>query len=382
MIKRYYIVFFIMSYMTLFSMNIFLGIRVEKAVYFPLEVFIGIYTLYNIKYASKGLIAITVGYFLPYVVIKTYFVEYPAYHIFYVSSLILKILFISIVINMDVDKNIYLKSKGVVFSFLSITLLFSIIHLFLGIHTPAPGWLWPINISIQELALLIVYLAFILYGDYKKNVILFLMFFILLLFRGSGKTSLSLICLIPILIYILRSSYSIKSILKYFSTIYAALGLLGIVLVVSLYSSTIVTLYHSISTIAADKIDFYKRLSLIYEAFYYLLSPTGFLTGAGFGVINYLSEVDSLLDNSPQILPLTIMAYGGLIFYIYYFVCMQLLILRLTKTTGRVDSHIYSIIMWVVILLFMTTHEYFNNPFLYISLYIYIVLLKSREKCL
>ncbi|MBF3237316.1 hypothetical protein H4N55_11985 [Aeromonas veronii] len=363
-------------------MNIFLGIRVEKAVYFPFEIFIGIYTAYYIKYASKGLVAITIGYFLPYVFIKTYFVEYPAYHIFYVFSLILKILFISIVVNMEVDGSIYLKCKRVVFSFLSVTLLFSIIHLFLGIHSPAPGWLWPINISIQELALIIIYVAFILYGDYKKNILLFFMFFILLFFRGSGKTSLSLICLIPIIIYILRSFPSIKSPLKYFPIIYSALGLFGILLIVSLYSSTIVTLYHSISTIAADKIDFYKRLSLIYEAFYYLLTPTGFFTGAGFGVVNYLSEVDSLLDNSPQILPLTIMAYGGVIFYIYYFVCMQILVLNLTKKTKRVDSHIYAIVMWIVILLFMTTHEYFNNPFLYISLFVFIVLLKSREKCL
>lgn len=321
-----------------------------------------------------------VCFFVPYVIISAYFVPNTIYHFFYITSFLLKIVFLFVALKSNYSSTIYNFIKPYLFFCLFSTLSLSIIHLFLGIYTPAPGWLWPINISIQELTMIVLFCTFFLYESKYKKIVLFSLFIILLSNRGSGKTALIIILSIPVIYYIVKNSRVCFWLLSNYIKIYT-LVFVGLIIYVYIFEQEWVNrLYYQINSMASDKVDFYKRISLIIESLHYILTPDVLFFGGGFGVVNYLANVDSFLGNSPQILILTMLVYGGLTFFCIYMYLMHRCLVGLIDGLGSYESKIYSYILWFSVITFMTTHEYFNNPFLYVSLYIFIAVVKSKQE--
>lgn len=380
MLNKSYLGIYLICFMMLMNLNFLFKIRLEKEIYVPLELFMGIFTLFHLKYINKVFLYFTIFMFFPYAVVMIYFVNYPMYHIFYILTLLSKLFFLNVVINIDYDTDCYRKYHLYILVFLVATLSLSILHLFIGINSPAPGWLWPINISIQEMTLLVLFATLLLYPANKMLGVVIFLFVILLTFRGSGKTSLALVIMMPCITFLLNRIWRYSLVSQYFVMIYAFFFILIVFYLSYVQYDFIVSGYFSVSDISSEKIDFYKRISLIYESLYLLTDPYHFLFGVGFGVVNYLSNIDSLLNNSPQVLPLTILVYGGLFFYFYFFLVIQCLLNNLLNRIDDVKIKNATIVLWISFIIFMTTHEYFNNPFLYISIYIYIVVAKSKDK--
>lgn len=378
-LNQYLAIFFVLFF-SLLSVNIIFGSRLNKELYLVLECLILLYVLLNLKYITKKYIVILLFFVLPYLILSLYFVPSPGYHAFYGFSLILKITFLFIAIrSKPVHNSFYLSFRRLLFLCIALTLAFSIVHMLLGIYSPAPGWLWPINISIQELTLLILFCVYLSYRHKMSTLILILMFFILLSNRGSGKTALGIIMVLPVLMYLSQRWCFCSILLKKYTVIYSLVSIFSVAFLLIFHGDYLSQLYAQSHYLVQEKVDFYKRLTLILESIKYISLPRNFVFGGGLGTENYLRNVDSILGNTPQIFVLTVFSYGGLILFSMYMWLLHWLISSLSSTLINKDSRLIASMTWFAFLTFLTTHEYFNNPFLYSALFVVIVLLKSRD---
>lgn len=377
-----------LAYLTAFSVNIFLALYLENLTYILLEAagfaVILVFIVNNgVSVRVPTRIFIALSALMASGGVSAFFAHNVAYHFFYFFSFFTKILLLFLVVggNYCLPNERTLR-RGIRFVLL-FTLFWSILHLKIG--SGRPGWLWPINISIQEITLLVLFCSLLMLSKVSKEFWVLVVFSILLVFRSSGKTALILLWSIPLMTLLMRKSSLIRWVVEKYVVVYFTLFTLAILGVCIFFSNDISSQYLTYrDTIIADRIPFWKRLSLIVEGLYHLsISMNNLFFGAGYGYPNYLARVDSYLENTPQLFVLTLMVYGGVFLAATYCFILYLFVSFLLSRV-RLDFYGYSLcyIAIAVMVTFFTTHEYFNNPFVFAALVVFIVSAKVRSRSL
>lgn len=250
-----------------------------------------------------------------------------------------------------------------------ITLIPALTHLYFG--NGRLGWSWPVNISIQEIFILTLVMTLITINGVKKNIMEICTIVFLLFERSSGKTALTVL-LIFVFLSLCGKISQVRKLAPIMLHGYFVANIFILGLLLLFFSEQINYAYGLKYNLIYDKVPFFKRLSLILEALFLLQDPRILIFGGGFHSANYLSLVESYLNNTPQVLILTLLVYGGVFFYFAYYTFYILLVKSIEiglTPLRKYHVHIYFFCM----LLFLTTHEYFANPVLYISLLIFMI---------
>jgi hypothetical protein len=250
-------------------------------------------------------------------------------------------------------------------------LIFAIFHYSLSLPGHAPGWSWSINISLQELFFILCYFSLFALNSYKGSILILILFAVLVAFRGSGKTTLFVLFSIgPVYYSALRFKF-IEKFLDWFIFVY----FFGFFVVVSYFvfglKSEVEVLYLGLSSLWDQGVPFLKRFTLIVEAIYFLgVDHRNYFLGAGFGVANYVNVMDLRLNNTPQVFALTLMVYGGIFLLFVWALLFYLLRREFLHLCVENSDRLFVKSSMVLLLVFLTTHEYFNNPFLFLGLFV------------
>ena len=366
---------FSVSLVTILNLNIFFGFIGEVSVYVIVELSMIFYVMGAACTRSVSIDRPSfrfVGLMIMFALISSVAVaEKALYGLFYSLSLSFKIIFV--LFFMQARSTFYLSKRFVrlaVWISLFITLSSSLAHYYFFPNGIAPGWVWPLNISMQELVLLIFYMSFFLLNGFRHSYILIAMLVALVFLRGSGKTTLVLFLGFSIIFFLSIRFSAIRFVVQRAIYIYYAFFLIGVIALLVFWNDEIVSLHNNINELMSERPVFFKRASLIIEGLFHLTEWKTVFLGSGFGVVNYLVAVDSKLQNTPQIFILTQLAYGGLVFVSLYF----LIILRIRSLWHHIFNQrilvVYFSVCLLCILTFLTTHEYFNNPLFYLSLFV------------
>ncbi|TLS77477.1 hypothetical protein [Photobacterium damselae] len=370
-------VFYLLMYFSILSLNVVFSIELDKITYIPLLVIMFLFIIYdlrNINIRKNELMVIFC--FLSLLVLCT-LIRVNIDSIMYSLSIFFQFIFLFVILKNKTKisrVNLILAIRIILF----VTLLFGLVSLTL----PSSGWSWPVNISIQELVILILFCSLLLISDVleKKNIILFLMAFLLLSIRQSGKATLFCLILLIIMSVVKPKNKVINLFLNNFIILYFMISLIVLVVVRYKYGDFLHNYhYYIINDITNIDVrgDFWKRMSLIFDAMYHQTFLSNFIFGSGLGVRNYLNNSFVFLKNTPQLLILTLQVYGGILFT--FTICFMFYFLRKYMIFNAQNDKYNINMFFCVLLLFLTTHEYINNPFLYSSLGIYILALKNRS---
>ena len=236
------------------------------------------------------------------------------------------------------------------------------------------GWVWPVNIALQELVLINLLFCQILYFGLKRSITNIILFLLLVLLRESGKAALFSFGLFT-LIYLVKTTNQFKIalfdiLLKFVIFVNFSILFFGVLLLSD--TSSIIKKGTILDYI------FSKRFLLIKQSFDKISKGTNFLFGGGFGTENYLSDSNLVINNTPQFLILTMSVYGGLVFSIFFFYLIfslrrSLIDIMIKNVRGRFIIYAYFFVM----LFMLSFHEYFNNPILIFSVSVTLFSFKS-----
>jgi hypothetical protein len=301
-------------------------------------------------------------------------------HTLYVAMFIMQVGLLAILLGSDITPPKPENFRWILRFTIGVSVAASLVHMLVGYGRP--GWVWPINISIQELSLLILFLALLSISNVRRELPLLFPILILLFFRSSGKTALILFVSIPILVLLYKKSRIARIGLDNYIAIYFILFIGIAVVIATEFRLEVLTFYSSYRVDIIDaRVDFWKRLSLIVEGMAHIsISNHNLIFGTGFGYENYLSNINSHLDNTPQLFVLTLLVYGGVSFAALYFAMIIILKAEMIRAlTADIHGRSIVVVSFAVFVTFFTTHEYFNNPFFFISMSMLILALKSRK---
>jgi hypothetical protein len=297
-------------------------------------------------------------------------INVPVYtlHIFYLFSLYIYILNIYLLYNSN------FKFTSSIFPFLikyilRISLIIALISLITKPYISA-GWVWPINIALQEIVLVSFFYSELIFFGQKKSMTNYLIFILLLIFRDSGKATLVSLLILPFFKYFYIDKNRINKIYVYFKYIWMSH------IIIIIISIIFISIILSLQKTSIIRYILLKRFIYIQEAINFLTNGFNFILGSGFGPDNYfLSATKLTMKNAPQLLPLTIIVFGGIILYFFYLSTTLIFFNSFNKET-KYDFYIKSYL--VSLLIIMTFHEYFVNPLVYFSIGIVLVSYKTN----
>jgi hypothetical protein len=365
----------------LFNFNIFFKLPIDKIFYFPVLALIFISVAFhfiksiilNELISFKSLLTFTI--LIGFVFFRFNVFSLSAHYI-YASTFSLAVLFLYYQLNFKLPHSDFTNFYHFLKLVISVTLIVTLIHLGLNLGASNRGWVWPVNIALQELVIINLLFCQILYFGIRKSLLNISLFLILVLFRESGKAALFSFGLFT-LIYIVK--FSDKSKIFFFNTLLKIVILVNFTILffgVILLSDTTSLLKKGS---ALDYI-FSKRFLLIKQSFDKISEGTNFLFGGGFGTENYLSDSKLIINNTPQFLILTMSVYGGFVFSVFFFYLIFSLRKKLIEISGnntRINFLIYA--YFFVILFMLSFHEYFNNPILIFSISLTLFSIKSTS---
>ncbi len=297
-------------------------------------------------------------------------VNVPIYtsHLFYVSSLVIYFFHIYLLLKSSYN------FKGAFFpTYIKYILRSSLIIALVSLYTKPfinPGWVWPVNIALQEIVLISLFFSEVISFGFRKSRVNFILFVLLLLFRDSGKASLISLFVFAGINFLIQESNRIKKINFLFKCVWFShifiitLAILFLNFVKSLDKGSVV------------RYVLLKRFIYIEEAINYLSNGVFLFIGGGFGPENYfVTAVNLTMKNAPQLLPLTIIVFGGLISYFFYFYSVSLFF-KSFVSDKKLDFYFKSYILSLLIV--MSFHEYFVNPLVYFGVGLVLVSYKSK----
>ncbi len=339
--------------------------------YFALSLLILINSLLLLKSRSK--ISLSVLFYFYVVILFFSFQFFRIYvfnyltHFFYVSSLLICISHVYLVLNSDFKFEYKFFPVLVKYS-LRISLITAIIGLFTNPFM-FPGWIWPMNIALQEIILISLFFSEVMFFGLKGSKFNLILFLLLVFFRDSGKATFLSLSIFVVLEYFFKTDNQ-KKIINFsfnfiwlFHFLFVGIAFLLFEYVKSLEKTNLIRYF------------FIKRFVYIQESVTYLSDWSSLFTGGGFGPENYFAAAKNLtVLNAPQLLPLTILVFGGLILYfLYLFLSLKLF----NYFDLSSESEFYLKCFFLSILIIMTFHEYFVNPFVYISIGLVLFSYKS-----
>ncbi len=231
-----------------------------------------------------------------------------------------------------------------------------------------PGWIWPVNIALQEIILISLFFCEIIFFGFKNSKINFILFLILVIIRDSGKATL----LALLIFYFLQLNFNIDSKNKV-NYLFKSLWILHFLFIISTF--VFIDFVEDLDKSSLIRYFLIKRFVYIQESVYFLFDPIFLFLGGGFGPENYFSAAKNLsVLNAPQLLPLTILVFGGVFFYLLY-VFLSLKLFDFFSRNNILEFYVRSFIFSIAII--MTFHEYFVNPFVYLSVGLVLISYKS-----
>lgn len=345
-----------------FNLGVFFEFEVSKRPYIPLIILIVWFLFLNFK--KLKFLKSPSTYFLCFFFFFNLFrSSVPLFwtHIFFIFILITLIFFLRLSI-----KGYYELSRlsKYIRLTLNISLIFAIIDTIVKINQP--GWVWPINIALQEILLVgMLYSCLITGGGVRNNYLSLFLFILLLMLRESGKAAVFGILLALFLIYFSKNHFKTIKRLKKLCWIVFIGQYLFIILAV--FGSA----YLRTSNNSSLEYVFNKRFGLVLDGYNFITSDLQtFFFGGGFGAENYiLQNPDLVIPNAPQLFILTTSVYGGVIFCLILIISILRLpvILKLENKFSPVPF-MYLQGFFLSLLIISSFHEYFNNPFVYISI--------------
>ena len=368
-----------------FNLNFFLRKPIDKIYYYPIILLIFISTtlilikkIENKTKLSRQALLISFIFFL-FIFLRFNLYSYISHYI-YIITFMYFTLFLYFESRVIIPKKLNIIFIDKILNFtLRFSLLITIFHLLIHFTESQRGWVWPINIALQELVLICLLFSQITLFGLSKSKYNILLFLLILIFRESGKAAFFSFGLF-ISIYSFSKNCLPKTSLFTFLTklvifINYFVLLVGVLLFKSLNSP------FASNTILAYIIN--KRFTLIKESFIKISNLDFFLWGGGFGTENYLADIKLSINNTPQFLILTLTVYGGLLFTIFFFyLFMKYRNLMLNKFNDNRRLQYLVKAFFFVLIFMLSFHEYFNNPILIfaISFFIYSLNIKSQLK--
>ena len=359
-------------YLCLLNLGFFIDLKITKLPYIPLFGIFILVLIYKIRYINfkknKWYILLSIV-----ITISLLRIEIPYYfsNILFVLIFALQIGYLNIA-----NKATIIRSKvgKLLNTALVLTLFLSILHVFFG--SGKKGWIWPINIALQEITLLgLLYSKILLYG-LKRSIPYLLFFLVLVLFRESGKaTFLSVL----IGVYLIRGNFKVRNRLRFQNKIF---HLIFIVQIGVVFLSTWLNSY--LNTLPVENIlNYYlnRRLALINDGWEYLVQNVKyFLIGGGFDVNNYFEQHPNItFKNAPQLFILTSGVFGGVLFTISLILSLS----SMYKEKIRLNPNRNAVILlsyFISLATINTFHEYINNPFLFFSISMVLISYNSRNE--
>lgn len=233
---------------------------------------------------------------------------------------------------------------------------YSIINIVIGLDYRFP---FTVNSSIIDLIWAAIYPVCLFNSKIKMK---FLLFFVSILIAILHDADALVVLNFLVVIYSVVPNNKITNKIVIFLGKYYFIILCVLYSVFMLYMNQ--TIGHEgiyidgiIPQLKGEDVEYYKRIGLIIQGYYF--SQANILFGAGFGVENYLVESNFSVSNTPQILPLTINIYGGLISVILMLSLLSRIFYLAIVSSNYSKS--LSLSCFFVGLMF-TIHEYVFNP--------------------
>jgi len=347
------------------NLGILYDFGISKLWYFPLFFLYSVVILHRISHirikTNKWYFFLTFSLFIAYLRF-----EIPHYfdNIIFVSIFIFHIAYLNIangaVFNV---KNIV---KWLNFTLLT-TLILSILHLFVGPGTK--GWIWPVNIALQELTILGLLYSKILISGIKKSYVYIFLFLFLVSFRESGKATFGALVLG---LYLMRSSPNLYSRLRFQRMVFYLIYVFQLVIVIVI--TFVIAYLESQPQDSILRFFLNRRVILIDDGSNFITSNLkNLLIGGGFDVSNYFDQnKDITFENAPQLFILTSGVFGGLLFVVSLIGSLGQLFWQ--KVISNPNEKAVTLVSFFISFSTVNTfHEYINNPFIIFSISLVLI---------
>lgn len=362
----------IIFYLTSLNIGLLIEIRDPKLSYIPVLAAMALAILYNFKYIKIK------KNFWSIMLIISLFLSLIRFNVpFFGKSIVFTLIFgVHLVFLLLANKTaVPRKILITLLDFcLAITLTATILDLFIG--PGKKGWIWPVNIALQEIVIIGLLYARIILKGIKRNIIFLALFIAILLIRESGKAALLAMI---IGLYFIRPTHSnenrIKFQLKIFKFVFVGQLILAFLAKAAAFH---------LDSLAPDnvlKYIFSKRVFLINDGINFLISdPFYFIFGAGLDINNYLSLNEVMtIRNAPQLFFLTTGVMGGVIFIIP--LLKNLFMLLKSKMEHIASKQKVVLASYFISISIMSSfHEYLNNPFIIFSISIVLISYNTHER--
>ena len=270
------------------------------------------------------------------------------------SLLYFTIFFIGFIILLN-KPSVYFKLDYSIFIFFILSLILAVFVY----SSSGKLFFWSIQPSIFDMLMLAVGLRILCYKTYQNRKKSNILIICIILFYGHILDS-RLLMLSPFLFLFLnfilvKYFFAIKYSFYIFSLFFFLLSIfLGELIPIQIY-----LIKSSIPELDALSLGEGKRLSLLLNGWEGLITSNYF--GIGFGTENYKSFIpDNLLGITPQLLPLTVALYTGVVGSFIYFFVFVFWVFD-SKNSLIVSSR-------MIFFFFILGHEYVFNPFFWISI--------------
>lgn len=365
----YWVVGFILSYLVVLYLFNLAGIDDNKFQLIPVFVIYAI-SFIRLRNGVGYNFLLLLSLFLVYGLFISFFSEFPLQSLFYVLSFLL--IFSAMWLISDSPFNNRICILRAISCFIYFLPFFSFLNLFIGKSTYFP---FSVNVSVFDLLWATLFpVCFFKMGLRDKFLLVF--FSVLIGFFHDASAVYVLIVLVLIL-YHMRwfiESYLVWSAAHVFLILFVLYVVVTYVILIHFPLDSINPdgLIHALKS---DDVDFYKRLGLIIQGFYY--SQLYYWFGVGFGVDNYVLASGGVVNNTPQLLFLTIACYSG-VTGLFIISCLFTAIFRRIVFYSS-DAYVFSVSL-LTFTLMISIHEYLFNPLAMLGPLL-IASISSRECC-